>query len=243
MTGVQPQALSQASSEVIDPRETDLAHRNGYTPFPDTLIISTERSGLNLIRHAVEYSAKRRTPGKTHLLTTGPLAFHRTHRVNTDMTSPGCTTVHNPDGSARYKKAILLLRDPREILPRACNFNLNSMGFYCDNIEAFDRFAGEKLLIAYDDLIVDDSTFEAIFSFLGLSDSFVLSGVPEIRATSVAWYEENQKKGGGSQTKGAPSALIFHQKALSPEQLDELKRFLQERLGCLSNTYLSRWIG
>lgn len=235
-------ALS-AVSEPIDPRETDLAYRNGYAPFPDTLIISTERSGLNLVRHAVEYTAKHRTPGKTHLLTTGPLAFHRTHWVYAETTSPGRTTVLNSDDTQRYRKAILLLRDPREILPRAYNSGLNSMGFYCDNIEAFDRFPGEKLFITYDNLISDDSTFEAIFSFLGLSDSFSLSMVPEIRSTSVAWYEKNQEKGGGSQTKGSPEALTFHQKNLSPEQLIELEHFLLARLGGLTGTYLSRWIG
>ncbi len=226
----------------VDPRETDLAHRNGYAPFPVVLIVSTERSGLNLIRHAVEYAGQRRTPGKTHLLKSGPLAFHRTHWVNTSTISPGRTPVLNQDGDPLYSKLILLLRDPREILPRAYANNLERMSDYCDNLRAFHDFQGEKLLVAYDDLMRDDSLFRDIFLFLNLDVELSLDHVPEIRSTSVAWYQANQAKGGGSQTQGSLDALRQHQQNLSSEELTALRDLLDQQLGPLVPVYLSRWL-
>lgn len=229
-------------SEAIDPRETDLANRNGYAPFPAVLVISTERSGLNLIRHAVEYAGHCRTPGKTHLLKTGPLAFHRTHWVNTSTISPGRTPVLGSDGQPLYSRLMLLLRDPREILPRAYAGQLERMADYCDNLRAFHDFTGEKLLIVYDELISDDALFQRIFTFLGLGEELQLEQVPEIRATSVAWYQANQAKGGGSQTQGSTQALRQHQQQLTADQLEALRRYLDDHLGDLVPQYLSRWL-
>lgn len=240
--GQQRQPVSPAA-QAIDPRETDLAHRNGFAPYPPVLVISTERSGLNLIRHAVEYAAQRRTPGKTHLLKSGPLAFHRTHWVNTSTISPGRTPVCGLDGKALYSHLMLLLRDPREILPRAYGSQLERMADYCDNLQAFHDFNGEKLLVVYDELIADDTVFQKIFAFLGLGNQLELEQVPEIRSTSVAWYQANQGKGGGSQTQGSPQALCQHQQQLSPEQLSSLRTYLDDRLGALVPQYLGRWLG
>lgn len=226
----------------VDPRETDLAYRNGYPPFPPAIIVSTERSGLNLIRHAVEFSAQRRTPGKTHILKEGPLAFHRTHWANASRISPGRTPVYGPSGRSFYSKCILLLRDPREILPRAYGNNLERMSDYADNIQAFHDFKGDKLLVIYDDLISDDRLFQDIFGFLDLGINLRLDQVPEIRSTSVAWYQKNQAKGGGSQTQGSPGALRQHQQQLNADQLDALLVLLNQRLGDLVPLYLGRWL-
>lgn len=231
-----------AGETPLDPRETDLAHRNGYAPFPPAIIVSTERSGLNLIRHAVEFSAQRRTPGKTHILKEGPLAFHRTHCANATRISPGRTPVSDPTGRPYYSKLVLLLRDPREILPRAYGNNLERMSDYCDNLQAFHDFNGDKLLVVYDDLISDDHLFQDIFSFLELGVDLRLDQVPEIRSTSVVWYQQNQAKGGGSQTQGSPQALRQHQQQLNPDQLDALIMSLHQRLGDLVPLYLARWL-
>jgi hypothetical protein len=135
-----------------------------------------------------------------------------------------------------------LLRDPREILPRAYGCNLERMADYCDNLQAFDDFKGEKMLIVYDDLISDDSIFQRIFSFLGLAEPLRLDQVPEIRSTSVAWYQANQAKGGGSKTQGSADALRQHQQQLTPEQHQQLRAYLDARLGALVSPYLGRWL-
>ena len=227
----------------VDHRETDASHRNGCPPYPATLVISSERSGLNLLRHAVEYAAGRRTPGKTHILREGPLAFHRTHWANARSISPARTPLRGPDGEPLYRRLILLLRDPREILPRAYDGDMERMADYCDNLLAFHHFRGEKLLVTYDDLVTRDEVFQEIFAFLQLPTVLELARVPEIRSVSVQWYEENQTKGGGSQTHGDPQALRQHQQKLSSDQIQALRDLLDTRLGGLVHTYLGKWVG
>lgn len=232
----------QARRDASDPRETDPRFRNGYAPFPEALVISTERSGLNLVRHAVESAGHRRTPGQTHLLEQGPLAFHRTHWVNTGRISPGRTRLLDQQGKALYSKVMLLLRDPFEIYPRSYNQDLDRMNDYCDNLSAYHQFDGEKLLIYYDDLVSDDSVFKRIFLFLGLDVDVEQLDVPMIRSTSVTWYQKTQAKGGGSQTKGSPAALKQHQQQLTDTQRAELLAFLNLKLGDCLPTYCGRWL-
>lgn len=118
----------RGSRSGIDDRETDRHHCNGFAPFPSTLVISTERSGLDLLRHAVESVTELRTPGKTRYKTKGPLAFHRTHWVNSPRITRARTVLHGADGRPLYEKVMLPLRDPREILPRAYGCDLTRMG-------------------------------------------------------------------------------------------------------------------
>lgn len=225
-----------------DPRDTDPAHRNGYAPYPDTLILSTERSGLNLIRHTVESATGQRTPGKTHMLAKGPLAFHRSHWVNTQTISPGRAPLCDDTGHPLYRKLVLLLRDPFEILPRAYGSQLERMHDYCDNLLAYANFEGPKLLVIYDELVGNDQVLAEVLEFLGLGGWLQTADIPHIRATSVTWYDANQAEGGGSQTQGSPVALRVHQQKLGQEERDALRELLFTRLGALVHRYLGRWL-
>lgn len=228
--------------DIADPRDTDLAHRNGYAPYPSVMLVSTERSGLNLIRHTVEHATGRRTPGKTHILAVGELAFHRSHWVNTSSISPGRAPLRDARGRALYSRLMLLLRDPFEILARAYDCKLERMHDYCDNLLAFAHFDGEKLLVPYDDLVREDATLLQILHFLGSGSELRLEDVPAIRASAVRWYDIHQKVGGGSKTQGSPDALRVHQSVLSATQCDDLRALLDARLGALAETYLGRWL-
>lgn len=216
----------------IDPREqADPDNRNGYAPFPECIIVSSERSGLNLIRHIVESLTTFRTPGKKHIRDKGILAFHRTHFVYNKKISPGRTSIFDKQNNYQYKKMILLLRDPREIFVRAYAKNKNRFLAYCRNIEAYDAFTGEKELIYYDDIIQEDKTFQRIFKILNISNAFNLEKIPQLRAEAVNWYEKFQQKGGGSMTKGSSDKLNFHQQKLTNKELKELAQLLKNELG------------
>lgn len=225
----------------IDPREQlDLLNQNGKPPFPETLVISSERSGLNLVRHIVESLSGRRTPGKPHLIEKGPLLFHRTHCVHSTIEGPGRTTMYNFHNIPKYSKIILLLRDPREVFVRAFEKNTDRLLSYCWNINAYDRFKGNKLLIYYDDLITQDMSFKDIFDFLGMPNLFDESQIALVRKESIDWYDTHQTKGKGSITKGDSEKLIFHQHSLSNEDLVQLLAILRAELGP-RYSYLSKW--
>lgn len=215
-------------------------YRNGYAPFPDTMVVSSERSGLNLVRHAVEVMGGRRTPGKVHLISEGPLLFHRTHHA----AHPGAprgpfAALFAPDGSTPYRKVLLLLRDPAETYVRAYDRNPAAMRCYTRNIKLFDAFRGEKLMVTYDDLVSGDEGLRKIFAFLGIADSFDAAKLAETRQDAVAWYDKNQPS--GSQTRGDPKLLKAHQAALTPQERNLLGAFLNQELGSLAGTYLSSW--
>lgn len=215
-------------------------HRNGHAPFPPTMVVSSERSGLNLVRHACEAMSSCRTPGKPHLVQEGPLLFHRTHYAGHAGAPVGpFAPLFSPDGQSNYRQAMLLLRDPAETFVRAYDRDFNLMRRYCENIQLFDRFRGQKLLILYDDLVTTESAFHSIFAFFGIAASFEPSKLAQVRLDAVAWYDQNQKT--GSQTRGDARLLKTHQTALSPHDLGVLRRFLKQELGELADAYLTRW--
>ncbi len=217
-------------------------HRNGLAPFPETLVISSERSGLNLVRHACEVMSGRRTPGKVHVVKDGPLLFHRTHYAGHVGPPVGpFASLFEPSGQSNYAKALLLLRDPAETYVRAYERNINFMKRYCENIQLFDRFQGEKLVVTYDELVTGDRALQKIFSFLSIADWFDASKLAEVRRDAVEWYDRNQPS--GSQTRGDPGRLKTHQSALTERERTVLGAFLKQELGALEASYLAPWRG
>lgn len=216
--------------------------RNGYAPFPETLVISSERSGLNLVRHTCEVMSGHRTPGKPHLIGDGPLLFHRTHYAGHPGPAGGpFVALFEPDGRCNYSKALLLLRDPAETFVRAYGKNPELMKRYCTNIRLFDAFKGEKMVVTYDELVTGEDGLRRIFGFLGIASAFDPSKLAEVRQDAVAWYDKNQPS--GSQTRGDPTLLKAHQTALTPQERMLLRAFLSQQMGPLVTTYLSPWNG
>ena len=224
-----------------DPRETDPLHRNGYAPYPSTLVVSAPRSGLNLVRHIFE-SMGLRTPGKTHLLREGPFVFHRTHWVMSPVITPGKAPLANTEGEPIYEKVLLLLRDPLEIFVRAYQKDLQRMGQYCDNLCAYHDFCLPKMLVRYDELVSDDRIFASICSFMEVDHDLSAHEIPQLRMRSVSWYQANNAIGGGSQTLGSHAALNHHKQQLSRGERADLNRYLHDRLGVLASTYLGSWL-
>ena len=214
--------------------------RNGQAPFPETLVISAERSGLNLVRHACEGMSGRRTPGKVHLIGEGPLLFHRTHYAGHIGPPIGpFASLFTTDGRTPYSKALLLLRDPAETFVRAYAKNPDHMRHYCTNIRLFDAFRGGKLMVTYDTLVSGEDGLRNIFAFLGIAGAFDASKLAAIRQESVAWYDRNQPS--GSQTRGDPALVRAHQAALTQLERGLLDELLNRELGPLKQTYLSSW--
>jgi hypothetical protein len=214
--------------------------RNGFPPFPETLVISAERSGLNLVRHACERLSGRRTPGKPHILKEGQLLFHRTHYAG-HKTSPigPFAPLFDSQGTSRYSKCLILLRDPAETFVRAYDKSLVRMRRYCENIRLFDSFLGPKLTVTYDDLVGGSTAMAEIFAFLGIGDCFDSSALARIRREAIEWYDRNQPS--GSQTRGDPGLLNAHQAALSAEERAQLRDLLDQELKHLVAIYLYRW--
>ncbi len=234
-----PNYFTNLNKEIDKREKMDPHNRNGHAPLPEGIIISSERSGLNFVRHIVESMTPYRTAGKVHIHEKGKLIFHRTHHVYSKTTSPGRTHVkeHEKD---RYKKILYLIRDPRETFVRAYNKNWERLTDYCDNLKYFDEFKGDKKIVYYDDLISDDKVLGEIFDFFDIEKYFKLEDMPRLRIDAVEWYDKHQQKGGGSMTKGKVDTLTMHQQQLSSKELVELSNFLKNHLKDQLE-YFDRW--
>jgi len=227
-------------NEEIDKREKmDPHNRNGHAPLPEGIVISSERSGLNFVRHIVESMTPYRTAGKVHIHEKGKLIFHRTHHVYSKTTSPGRTHVKEQEKD-RYKKILYIIRDPRETFVRAYNKNWDRLTDYCDNLKYFDEFRGDKKIVYYDDLVSDDTVLEEIFDFFNIGKYFKADDMPKLREDAVKWYDKHQQKGGGSMTKGKADTLTMHQQQLSSSDIQKLSSFLKKHLKDQLE-YFERW--
>ena len=137
------------------------------------LLISYPKSGSNWVRYSIEFLTKRPTPGHFRLILNkkNPL-FERVHGYNTKLVMDD------------FDKIILLIRNYKECLishrKQAFEkvksiedfFSLNCKqppAWYMSNIECFDCFNGEKLLIYYEDLLIKpEIEIVKLINFLGI---------------------------------------------------------------------------
>ncbi len=188
---------------------------------PDTIIISSPRSGLNWVRYCIEWFSRCRTPGgrrpiPEELLLSNSFIICRTHLAESKVRYLRSFLVglNDSDGKPRFKKVILILRNYKELYSReilskdgiAKKFfdaqTLNSdiplsvckkiMQRYASNIKAYDKFPGEKIHIYYEDLITDFSHMLKILDFIGIDYDLSDFDLEEHRLKSIRAYSLNR---------------------------------------------------
>ncbi|MGK7899369.1 MAG: sulfotransferase domain-containing protein [Xenococcus sp. (in: cyanobacteria)] len=218
----------------------------GYRMYDKPIVISYSRSGMNWLRYSMEFLTNRPTPGHLRLIEEGDFLFDRAHK--------GYVSIH------RYQKVIMLLRDYKECLLRQLPLEweknnsvidfLNDKSsiqppyWYINNLQAYHNFQGPKILVYYEDLVVNPvQEFEKIIEFLGLrKDSVDLNLFEQKlsfhRKQSVNCYEKNQK----SVTSGSLNTLEYHsKKLLTSEQKIEFDSFYQNNYPDLYAKYLWKY--
>jgi len=89
--------------------------------------------------------------------------------------------------------------------------------WYIENIKAFDKYQGRKLLIYYEDLMTaPDMAFKKIGEFFDFDDDKVdgfLKNIDDHKEKSVGLYSQHF----GSETKGSKYALQHHGSKLTKE--------------------------
>lgn len=222
------------------------AHGAEVRDFPEIvdpnipIIISYPRTGLNWVRYCLEYFSGRRTPGITKLIGDGDPIVYRTHDVlnRSGRRSEAWTPFYDADGQPRFNKAILIIRDYKASYVREARRRLSRMESYMDNIAAFDRFEGDKLLVYYEDLILDMAEMSRILSFAGILHDLSGFNTEEHRLLSINWYESHQDC---SETRHHVTDFKHHINELSPRKRVALDRYFARRWPLLYKTYLSRY--
>ena len=216
----------------------------GFGRYDLPLLASYSRSGTNWVRYFLESVTGRPTPGQTRL--------HRGHDYCIDRAHRAFKVMH------RYQKVVLLVRDYRECILRHHQKIWSAYAdpitllmdegleqpplWYIRNLQAFDKFQNDKLLLYYEDLVQEPgSTLSQLASFLVLDSSRTAAFLQNIKthqSASVKAYE-----GGGHKSESLYSKdLNYHAKTkLTPDQVRAFDRFYFSRYPEIANKYLARY--
>ncbi|VEP15951.1 hypothetical protein H1P_390019 [Hyella patelloides LEGE 07179] len=218
----------------------------GFGCYDIPLLASYSRSGTNWIRYIVESLSNRPTPGQTRLVEGNDYVIDRSHQAYLVM--------------HKHEAVILVVRDYRECLLRhhkqlwekyqdvAAFLNEKNVPqapiWYIKNIEAFERFDGKKLLVYYEDLMLEPKiTIENIAEFLSFDPNRVKDFIDKLDyhfQNSVSSYTLGGY--GHASVTTSTKSLDHHSKSnLTPKQILEFDDFYFSNFPHLSQKYLSRY--
>ena len=227
---------------------------------PECVIVSRPKSGLHWVRHCVEYFSGCRTPGVRRAFPLEELKYPnkyilaRTHDVrskNNMITELRCR-FYNKDGTPIFKKMILLLRNYKECFMRSyVDYRSNSLlKAYYRNINAYDIFQGDKLLIYYEDIVNDFSEMEKVLKFLNIEYNLDGFDVKKHAKLSLEAYNENllerDKKPFGRRLRMCVPVvdtqdLLKHGRCIIPEERKQLDLRVEKCNKVLFKKYLTRY--
>jgi hypothetical protein len=206
-----------------------------------TILVSHPRSGLNWLRYCIEHFSGRPTPGFGKLVTEGDPVIYRTHDVRKTSGPDSSDCMFYEEGRyPRFMRQVLTLcgRRFRPIFPRMVllvrDYHDNAVrnewnpSRYAVNVQAYDAFEGEKMILYYEDVKDDFSEVERLLDFLGVSHDEPFD-VEAHRAKSLAWYAD---KGIGLSTKPG---------TLDQQQRRDLEADMRSRLGTCMDTLLAHY--
>lgn len=219
----------------------------GYGLYDRPLLVSYSRSGTNWIRYIIEYLSGKPTPGQLRLYK------GKRNKFFIDRAHCGFEVMH------QYNKVILIIRDYRECLLRH-NHELWSKtndvktfledqtvkhpaSWYIQNIQSFDEFTGDKIVLYYEEILSDPSSqIPGLCDFLDFPrDRCIefLNNLPEHSKKSVSAYTSTTHT---SETKLNPTNFRFHAtKNLTPAQQLEFDQYYQEHYPDLFEKYLFKY--
>jgi hypothetical protein len=200
------------------------------------LVISFQRSGLNWLRHCAEYFGGVRTPGRTQLISEGPVLFDRAHDVRKSTKRSEFAGLYADDGSEIYSRVALLLRDPYDCFTshylgrRGFPFRkgLEAFESYANNIAAFDQLReAEKAVFYFDEYINKESGTFAFLRFFGIEPANPPHDFQSLVESSRAWYRQEH---GLINERERPK--------LSNREREAIRDMLQQHLGTNYQKYL-----
>jgi hypothetical protein len=189
------------------------------------LIASYPRSGLNWVRYCIEWFSGRPTPGRPLLQEFGLPIIHRSHDLIGDAwwgPRPWPTLYGSP-----YRRLLLLLRNYKEGLACEGLDDFTRMRPYLNNLQAWEGFAGDKLVVHYEDLIADFTWMGRILSFLDIDHDQAGFDLATHRARSHLAYQARRGVG----PPHHPLDFSSHSRRLAPARRAEADAWFLARLG------------
>jgi len=215
------------------------------------VFVSFQNSGLNWARYCIELFSGQRTPGKPRLVKYGEPIIQRTHNV--DLFDKGLYKEHlkykrklyyegcnfyDEKGRQIFSKMVFLLRNYRESYVRAARLDKQMMKIYLYNLKTYHNFAGDKILVRYEDLIKDFSEMERILNFVKVDYDLDEYDMEFHRKKSIGMYDRTN----GAMTKNNVLDFSFHSKTLDNKSIEEIDMYIKNRTPeDIYNKYLKRY--
>ena len=215
-------------------------------------LLSLPRTGSNWIRYWFEYFSNENTSERNVLVEKNHWGDIRTEKTNATLYKRHKLTDEDMNGRA-IENLVLVLRDYRECFVRHCRGRtfekrVGRMTDFTDNIEMYDKFKGNKMIMYYEDFVKSPEIYMKEFlDFLGVKNDWTDIDVKKHRDISVELYEKGGVDGVGTQTRGAPSLtkgkadFTFHQQDLSEEMKQQLEEWFKTEYTELHTKYLNRY--
>ena len=215
-------------------------------------LLSLPRTGSNWVRYWFEYFSNENTSERNILVEKNHWGEERTEKTNATLYKRHKLSqedIENRD----IQKLVCVLRDYRECFVRHCRGRtfekrVSRMTDFTDNLEVYDAFGGDKMVMYYEDFVSDPATYMKEFlDFLGVRNEWDDIDVKEHRDISVKLYESGGSSKVGSQTRGAPSLtkgkadFKFHQQDLDTETTSRLESWFLDNYSELHDKYLGRY--
>jgi len=215
-------------------------------------LLSLPRTGSNWIRYWFEYFSSENTSERNVLVETNHWGDIRTEKTNATLYKRHKLTDEDVSGRA-IENLVLVLRDYRECFVRHCRGRtfekrVSRMTDFTDNIEMYDKFKGNKMIMYYEDFVKSPQIYMKEFlDFLGVKNDWKNIDVKKHRDISVELYEKGGVENVGTQTRGAPSLtkgkadFTFHQQDLTYEMKQQLEDWFKSEYAEFHKNYLDRY--
>jgi hypothetical protein len=216
-----------------------------------TYLLSHPRSGNTWVRYCVEFISGKPTAKNIKSEKTQIIGAKLPH-MNVDLNEKSILNKVHSLPEKKFKKEdqkdrlIFLLRNPFEVLNRRANYK-NSLdirlGRYIFNLKCFDMWNGDKILIYYEDLILNPrENIGKIVKFMGLDINKLNTFMKRYeyhKGMSIKYYCENVE---GSFTKGKENLLLKHSSIASKSNLNFIRTTLNSKYKSLADKYLNRYM-
>lgn len=210
----------------------------------EPILAAYPRSGTNWTRYCIEYFSKKPTPGRKRIYSKNneSSVIARTHDLK-NRTWEARRLINGkekivqflltPDQS-NFSKLIFLIRNPLDNYV-SMNKNFSKLHYYFTNIDIYNRFAGDKIFLYYEDIISNDFKYiEKILNFIGIGD---LNEIDNFKKN----LDYHQYVSKGMYNNNWNKRIRGNSNILSNEEKNDLIKKIKQTYPKITEKYLNRY--
>jgi hypothetical protein len=198
------------------------------------MLFTLPHSGCNFVRYMIEFMTGRKTPGIARLVKEGPDILDRSHGFGP---FPFCNR-KAPKLIAAHPKCIFMLRDYKEHIVRN-DYNPEEYAkYYMSMLRFYDKLASDKMIIYYEDLIVDPSRI--IKNLLDFSRFDTIRDLSEL-TDNIDYHVKRSIELGNHRLSDSKSAN-YHQNRLTHDEKRRIDSLFRDIDPPMYKKYLLRYM-